>query len=183
MRILIVGAGRMGFSLAQEFDAAGHEVYLVDTDPERVEMARTRLDVMAVRGSGCSINILRELGARDADLLLAVSGSDEVNTVSCLIGRELGIQRRIARIESRDLAENIRELDPSVLAVDEGNYFSAYICIFEFRNKVVPVVLQIANSPCRSTKNQVLEFSQLVNRVVCNIKSICFKHFCYLFCC
>ena len=119
MRILIVGAGRMGFSLAQEFDAAGHEVYLVDTDPERVEMARTRLDVMAVRGSGCSINILRELGARDADLLLAVSGSDEVNTVSCLIGRELGIQRRIARIESRDLAENIRELDPSVLAVDE----------------------------------------------------------------
>ncbi len=119
MRILIVGAGRMGFALAQEFDAAGHEVYLVDTRAECVELARTRLDVMAVRGSGCSISLLREVGAKEADLLLAVSGSDEVNTVACLIGRELGIHRRIARIESSDLAGNMRELDPAVLAVDE----------------------------------------------------------------
>jgi trk system potassium uptake protein TrkA len=154
MRILIVGAGRMGFALAEEFDAAGHEVYLVDTRPERVELARTRLDVMAVRGSGCSIGLLRTAGAKGADLLLAVSGSDEVNTVACLIGRELGIRRRIARIESRDLAENMRELAPSVLAVDE---------VVNPREVTVSRLEHIVRNP-RTTMSAEFEGGRLVMR-------------------
>lgn len=119
MRILVVGAGRMGFSLAQQLDAEGHEVYVVDPDAARVEAVRARLDVMAIQGSGCSIGTLRDFGVGGADLLLAVSGSDEVNIVSCLVAKELGINRRMARIESRDLAENLREMNPEILGVDE----------------------------------------------------------------
>ena len=76
MRIVIVGGGRMGFSLAQDLDREGHEVSLVDPRPEAVELAQTRLDVMAVPGSGCSRAVLRKARAESADLLLAVSGSD-----------------------------------------------------------------------------------------------------------
>ncbi len=119
MRIVIVGLGRMGYSLAQQLDSEEHTVYAVDPVSTQVELARTRLDIMAVCGSGCNLEVMKDLGVEGADLLIAVSGSDEVNIVSCLISRELGVQRRIARIESHDLAKNLRHIPPSVLAVDE----------------------------------------------------------------
>lgn len=117
MRIVVVGVGRMGFSLAQELDSEGHEVSVVDPRADRAELAHTRLDVMAVAGSGCSRDMLRRAGAEDADLLLAVSGSDEVNIVSCLLARELGAKKRIARIESQSV-KDVYDLR-GVLGVDE----------------------------------------------------------------
>lgn len=119
MRIGIVGGGRMGFALAQQLDHEGHEIYLVDPRADQVELARVRLDAMAREGSGCDLELLREMGLTGADLWIAVSGSDEVNIVSCLVARELGAKRRIARIESSELAENMRSIPPAVLGVDE----------------------------------------------------------------
>lgn len=119
MKILIVGLGRMGYSLAEQLDREGHAVYAIDHDPVCVERARVRLDIMAIKGSGCSLNDLRELGVTDADLAIAASGWDEVNVVSCLVARELGVKRCIARIESTELADNLREMPASSLGVDE----------------------------------------------------------------
>jgi len=119
MRVVVVGAGRMGFSLAQRLDEEGHEVFLLDTDPRRIERARLRLDVMAVIGSGTSLRALRELGAERADLLVAASGSDEVNLVACLMARRLGVERRIARVGSSRLVEDLREAGSDVLGVDD----------------------------------------------------------------
>ncbi|MHC4660830.1 MAG: Trk system potassium transporter TrkA [Planctomycetota bacterium] len=118
MQIVIVGLGQMGFSLAEELEAEGHDVSGLEPMPDRVEMVRARLDVMAIRGSGVSRAALLEAGAKNADLIVAVSGSDEVNIVSCLIGRELGVQKRLARIESRVLAKEMHELH-DVLGIDE----------------------------------------------------------------
>jgi len=118
VQIVIVGLGRMGFSLAEELDREGHDVSGVDPRPDRVEMVRTRLDVMAIRGSGVSRAVLREARAEKADLIVAVSGSDEVNIVSCLIGRELGVHKRLARIESRLLVREMHDLH-SILGIDE----------------------------------------------------------------
>jgi trk system potassium uptake protein TrkA len=108
----------MGFGLAQELDREGHHVSVVDPRPDRAETAHTRLDVMAFTGSGCSREVLCQAGAEGSDLLIAVSGSDEVNIVSCLIARELGVPHRVARIESPDLSEEVPHLR-SVLGVDE----------------------------------------------------------------
>lgn len=118
MRVTIVGAGRMGFGLAHELDREGHQVSVVDPRADRAEIAHTKLDVMAFTGSGCSREVLCQAGTDGADLLLAVSGSDEVNIVSCLIARELGVARRMARIESPGLSEEVPHLG-SVLGVDE----------------------------------------------------------------
>lgn len=119
MRIVLIGAGRMGFALAQEFDKEGHEVYLVDTNPARVERARTHLDVMAAVGSGSSLKLLRELGVADADLMIATSTSDEINLIACLLGRELGIHRRIARVNNADLVQDLNAIGKEVHGVDE----------------------------------------------------------------
>lgn len=119
MQIVIVGAGRMGFSLARRLDSEGHRIFLLDRDADAVERARNRLDVMAVVGSGSSLKSLREVGAQDADLLIATSGSDEVNMVSSLLARQLGVPRRICRVESEELLSDLREADQEVLGVSE----------------------------------------------------------------
>ena len=100
MRILIVGLGRMGYSLAEQLESEGHKVYGIDSDISKVEKARIKLDIMVAHGSGCSLSTLRELNVEGVDLAIAASGSDEVNVVSCLVARELGVKRCIARIES-----------------------------------------------------------------------------------
>jgi trk system potassium uptake protein TrkA len=119
MKIAIVGAGRMGFSLARQLDLEGHEVFVIERNLDLVEQVSSRLDVMAIAGSGSQMRILREAGLEDADLLIAATGSDEVNIVACLLARELGVRRRIARVGSSDLAEDLRETDCGVLGVDE----------------------------------------------------------------
>lgn len=119
MKITIVGAGRMGFHLAEELDREGQDVVLLDPDPERVEAMRTRLDVMAVIGSGCSLQTLRDLNIGDTDLMIAVTNSDEVNFVACLLARHLGVGRRIARVQSATLASEVEGLAPDLLGVDE----------------------------------------------------------------
>lgn len=118
MQVVIVGLGQMGFSLAHQLDDEGHDVSGVDPRPDRVELAGARLDVLAVRGSGVSRDALDAAKAQGADLMVAVSGSDEVNIVSCLIGRELGIKRKIARIQSNVLAAEMGDLH-DVLGVDD----------------------------------------------------------------
>ena len=118
MHAIIVGLGRMGFSLAQELDTEGHAVSVIDPRQDRAEIARKRLDVMSFEGSGCSREMLTAARAEKADLLLAVSGSDEVNIVSCLLARELGVRRRIARIESKELIRDVHDLH-AVLGIDE----------------------------------------------------------------
>ncbi len=119
MRIIIVGAGRMGFNLAQQLEREGHEVFIVENDLERLELVRTRLDVMAIQGTGVGMRSLRAAGVDDADLLIAVTNSDEVNLVACLLSRDMQIKRRIARVQSAPLIEELSDSEPGVLGVDE----------------------------------------------------------------
>lgn len=118
MHIVIVGAGRMGFSLAQQLDEEGHQVVLIDKDPRAVERARGRLDVMAVLASGLRLRSMDEDVVGDADVLVAATGSDEVNIITCLLAREMGIPRHIARLGSTELLRDLGELDRMVLGVD-----------------------------------------------------------------
>jgi len=109
----------MGFALAQELDEEGHEVVVMDRDPSRIDLARTQLDVLGIAGSGLNLRGLREAGLESADLLIATTGLDEVNIVACLLAREIGVRRRIARVHFQDLIEDIAEVELSVLGVDE----------------------------------------------------------------
>jgi trk system potassium uptake protein TrkA len=109
----------MGYHLAEHLDHEGHEVFVVDTDPDRVEFVRTRLDVMGVAGSACSVEVLRKLGASRADIMIAVTNSDEVSFVACLLARHLGVKRRIARVQSAQLARDVHQIAPEVLGVDQ----------------------------------------------------------------
>ena len=79
MKILIAGCGQVGETLAQELSSEGHDLTLMDSDPQVLEVGMERYDVIAVQGNCASMKALREAGAESADLLIASTGSDELN--------------------------------------------------------------------------------------------------------
>ena len=90
MDIVIVGCGKVGFSLAEQLVLETHNVTIVDQSESSLHRAGDQLDVMTVRGNGVSVATLLEAGADSADLLVAATNSDEVNMVCWLTAKRLG---------------------------------------------------------------------------------------------
>ncbi len=102
MRILIVGAGAVGFHLARHLSEEGHDIVLIDPDPERVSTAQEQLDILTINGNGASLKVLREAGIEKADLLVAVTNVDEVNLIACWSAMHHGVGVKVARISNPD---------------------------------------------------------------------------------
>ena len=100
MKIIIIGNGKVGFTLAKQLSGEDHDLVLIDHNAEALRSADSTLDILCVDGSGASIQILRSAGVREADLVIAVTGSDELNIVCCLIAKKLGARHTVARIRS-----------------------------------------------------------------------------------
>jgi len=100
MKIIIIGNGKVGYTIAKQLSGEDHELVLIDKSLEALRNADGVLDIMCLEGSGASIQVLMEAGVRDADLVVAVTGSDELNIVCCLIAKKLGARHTIARVRS-----------------------------------------------------------------------------------
>ena len=100
MKIIIIGNGKVGFTLAKQLSGEDHDLVLIDHNAEALRTADSTLDILCLDGSGASIQILRSAGVREADLVIAVTGSDELNIVCCLIAKKLGARHTVARIRS-----------------------------------------------------------------------------------
>lgn len=98
MRIVIVGAGAVGFFLADRLSQEAQEVVVVDSDPEKVQHAADNLDVLALLGSGADPEVLRKGALERADLLVAVSGSEEANLLACVAAERAGVPVKVARV-------------------------------------------------------------------------------------
>jgi trk system potassium uptake protein TrkA len=96
--------------LAENLPKEDHDVTIVDKNPEALRRAHDNLDVMCIKGSGVSVNVLLEAGIRDADLLLAATSSDEMNMVCALTGKKLGAKRTVARIRDPEYANELSML-------------------------------------------------------------------------
>ena len=110
MDIIIVGNGKVGFSLAEQLVKEAHNVMIVDQREETLRRAGDQLDVMTVRGNGISAATLLQAGADSADLLVAATSSDEVNMVCCLTAKSLGTKYTIARIRSQEYVGSLADL-------------------------------------------------------------------------
>ena len=98
MKIIIAGGGKIGHSVASILADEGHDIIVIDQDPELITQLSNSLDVICVEGSATSADSLREAGAAEADLLLAATQYDEVNMVCGISARHLGARHVIARI-------------------------------------------------------------------------------------
>lgn len=100
MNIIIVGCGKVGSALAEQLSKEDNDVTIVDLNYELVQDLSSDLDIMGVVGSGSNHQILEEAGIEKADLLIAVTGSDELNLLSCLIAKKAGNCQTIARVRN-----------------------------------------------------------------------------------
>ena len=102
MRIVIVGLGQTGQELAKEFIDAGHEIIVIDTEKELVENFTNNYDAIGVVGSGASKEVQLKAKANNADVLIALSPTDEVNLMSCITAKLLGTKYTIARVTAEE---------------------------------------------------------------------------------
>ena len=129
MNIIIAGAGKVGYDLAENLSKENHSVVIIDKNPQILRKAEENLDVMCIKGSATSTSVLLESGVKEADLLMAVTGSDEINMVCCLTAKKLGVAYTIARIRDPEYAKELSLLkeelelemviNPELAAADE----------------------------------------------------------------
>ena len=96
MKIIIVGCGKIGTTVLHSLTAEGHDVVAVDINADLITEISTLHDAMYVVGNGADSDVLEEAGANDAELLVAVTGSDELNMLSCFLARKMGTKHTIA---------------------------------------------------------------------------------------
>ncbi|NLL56489.1 MAG: Trk system potassium transporter TrkA [Clostridiales bacterium] len=114
MKIIIVGSGKVGYSLAQSLSTEGNDVIMIDHDKESLDKAYNFLDVMCIKGNGLRSSTLIESGVKECDLLIAVTGSDEVNMVCCLTAKKLGAKHCVARIRDPEYADELLVLKEEI---------------------------------------------------------------------
>ncbi len=107
MKIIIVGCGKVGKTLAEELNKEDNEVTVIDRQYASVEEISNKFDVMGVVGNGASYKTQMEAGIEKADILIAVTGSDELNLLCCLIAKRAGNCQTIARVRNPEYSEEI----------------------------------------------------------------------------
>ena len=106
MKIIIVGCGKVGEALAAELNEEGNDITVVDQNSDKVKHVATKYDIMGVIGNGATRDTQKEAGVDSADLLIAVTGSDELNLLCCLMAKKAGDCQTIARIKSPEYADD-----------------------------------------------------------------------------
>lgn len=100
MQIIIVGCGNVGTTLAEQLNKEGHNITVIDTKHDVVANVSNNFDVMGIIGNGAGYSIQKEAGIEEADLMIAVTGSDELNLLCCLIAKKAGDCHTIARVRN-----------------------------------------------------------------------------------
>ncbi|NLV24364.1 MAG: Trk system potassium transporter TrkA [Deltaproteobacteria bacterium] len=118
MKILIIGAGQVGFYLCSRLSAEGHEVTLIDRHAERLRLAQDRLNVLGIHGNGAGAEFLEKGGIKETDILIAVTDQDEVNILACLLARSYEVPTRIARVKSIEYSGRGAALTREKLGID-----------------------------------------------------------------
>lgn len=118
MRVLVVGAGEVGFHLAQRLSEEHQDVVLIESDPEQAEHAAQLLDIQTVVGNGASLSVLEKASVKKASMLLAVTSRDEVNLIACLAAKRMGVEYTVARISSPDYYQTDSVLSREQMGID-----------------------------------------------------------------
>jgi trk system potassium uptake protein len=119
MKILILGAGRVGESVAESLVSEKNDITVVDADPARLAVLQDRLDLRGVVGNGVQPSVLAEAGAEDTDLLIACAPQDETNLVACKVAKaRFNVPTTIARVRSTEFVEGADLMQRDGFAVD-----------------------------------------------------------------
>ena len=121
MNVIVCGAGEVGFSISRHLSNEDNTITVIDHDKERLEKISNKLDIRTLVGYASHPNVLNEAGADNADMLIAVTQSDEINMISCQVAQTLfSVPIKIARVRAEvfNEAENTNLFDTGSIAID-----------------------------------------------------------------
>ena len=186
MKIIIVGCGKIGKSLIASLVKEGHEVTVIDKNEKKVAEVINIYDVIGVCGIGTDSVILTEAGAQKADIFVAVTGSDELNMLSCYIAKTLGAENTVARIRDRAYNENSlgflqqklnlsMSINPERFAAEDiYNVLkvpgAVHIETFSTRNFEIIELLLKEDSPLDNVKVMDLRKQHKANFLICAVR-------------
>ncbi|MBT8300829.1 MAG: Trk system potassium transporter TrkA [Maribacter sp.] len=119
MKIIIAGAGEVGFHLAKLLSYESQNITLIDTDKESLVYADNHLDIKVIRGDATSISLLKDAKVHESDLVIGVTSSETTNITFCMLAKQLGCKRTIARISNTEFIDNQDTLRFAELGIDE----------------------------------------------------------------
>lgn len=100
MKIVIVGDGKVGSTIANQLSIEGHDVIVIDNNSAVLAQSGNTMDIFCIEGNGATVSVLQEAGVANADVLIAATSADEVNMICCLLGKKLGAKNTIARVRN-----------------------------------------------------------------------------------
>lgn len=107
MKIVIVGDGKVGYTLAKQLTREGHDIVVIDSNKNVLQESLVTLDVMVVHGNGASLKVQKEAGVENCDLVISATSADEINLLCCFIARKLGHAHTIARVRNPEYSEQL----------------------------------------------------------------------------
>jgi len=119
MKIIIAGAGDVGKHLAKLLAYENQDIVVIDLNQERLRQLGSQLDVSTIKGSSTSFKVLKDANVGEADLLIAVTESEEVNLATSFIAKQLGVKRTVARISNEEYLMSKETLDLRRVGIDE----------------------------------------------------------------
>ncbi|CAN5395810.1 Trk system potassium transporter TrkA [soil metagenome] len=119
MKIIIAGAGEVGYHLASMLADEEQDIYLVDRNEDRLSYIQSKIDVFTIRGDAKSISVLQEAKIKDCDLLIAVTSNEETNFLICVLGKKLGAKRTIARFTNSEIIDFGKKQIFEEIGIDE----------------------------------------------------------------
>ncbi|MBP5305163.1 MAG: Trk system potassium transporter TrkA [Lachnospiraceae bacterium] len=173
MKIIIVGCGKVGFTIASQLSREDHDLVVIDPNATVISSVTDELDIMGIVGNGVSHETLMEAGVKDADLVIAVTNSDEQNLICCLIARKAGHCRTIARVRNPLYHKEVNTfkqefgiseiINPESLAADE------IARIMQFPSAIK--IDRFANGRVEMLHFKVNEESELIDKPITYIRS------------
>lgn len=182
MNIIIVGCGKVGSTLAQQLNEEENNITVIDLDPIIVNDITSRYDIMGVAGNGATHIKQQEAGIKDADLLIAVTGSDELNLLCCLIAKKAGNCQTIARVRNPEYSQEApylkEELGLAMVINPEAAAAAEIDRVLRFPSAIT--IETFAKGRVEILKFRLPEGSPLVN---CAVKDIVSKFRCDVLVC
>jgi trk system potassium uptake protein TrkA len=187
MKILILGAGRVGESVAESLVSERNDITVIDTDPARLRALQDRLDLRGVVGNAIQPSVLQEAGVEDTDMLIACAPQDETNLVACKVAKDLfSVPTTIARVRSPEFQDDSPMLGKTGFAVDKvicpEQSVTAYIRklieypealqVLEFAQGLVSLIAVRAVAGGPLVRHRLSEIPQLVPGIEMRIMAI-----------
>ncbi len=119
MKIIIAGAGEVGFHLAKLLSFESQDITLIDNNRENLSYADTHLDIRTIKGDATSIAVLKDANVKYVDLVIGVTSSEATNITVCVLAKQLGAKRTIARISNTEFLDNKEEIGFTQFGIDE----------------------------------------------------------------